>query len=286
KRASLPTSVAQALLERGTLLDRIDTSPVLEAAAGVTATAVSRELFINIGEARSSLGRFGPLNATLHSYRRSSAVQSATDAIIEAMLEIIGRRAPVLPFLPTSDPGVLTVASEAKHDAVRETIVRKAIANLPAAHTLEGIVWSVESVWNREATLLLLLVIWLSELKPYIEGRIAFSSELRGYYEALGEALGLHVKIGTMRQAYWSLSHGARAIWTLDPRPREVAEIRSNASAARFVKRVQHLFVGSAVRTQAIHALTTHLAKRTHVSVKRIHEALSAVTNTTHSTRT
>lgn len=286
KRSSLPTSVANALFDRGALLEKIDTSAVLEAAAGITPTQVQRELFINVGEARRSLARFGPLSVRISSFRRSSAVQSAIDAIVEAMLEIIGRRAPALPFAPTADPDLMTVASHTKHDSRREAIARQAIATLPPAHTLEGIFWSAESVWTRESILLLLLVLWLSEIKPYIEGRIAFANELRGHYQALGDALGMHVKIGTMRQAYWALSHGPRALWVLDPKPHDAAEIRSNLTAARFTKRAQHLFAGSAARAQAIGMFSTQLAKRTHISAKRIHELLQSITRTTPSMRT
>lgn len=285
KRTSLPTSVANALFDRSSLLEKIDSSPVLQAAAGITPTQVQRELYINIGEARRSLARFGPLSVRISSFRRSGAVQNAIDAIVEAMLEIIGRRAPVLPFLPTADPGVLLVASHPKHDSKREAIARQAIAALPPAHTLEGIFWSAESVWTRESILLLLLVLWLSEMKPYIEGRIAFANELRGQYQALGDALGMHVKIGTMRQAYWALSHGARGVWVLDPKPHDAGDIRSNLTAARFTKRTQHLFAGSAARAQAIAMFSTQLAKRTHISGKRIHELLATITNTAPSTR-
>lgn len=286
KRAALPTSAANALLDRSSLLERIDTSPVLQAAAGVTPTSLQRELFINVGEARSALARFGPLNAKVNSYRRSAAVSGAIDAIVEAMLEIIGRRAPTLALVPTADADILTVASLPKFAGVKEAIVRQAIAALPDAHSLEGIFWSAESVWSRESMLLLLLVLWVSEVKPYVEGRIAFARELRGHYQALGEALGMHVTIGTMRQAYWSLSRGPRALWLLDPKANDAAEVRSNLTAARFTKKAQHVFAGSAARAQAIAMFSAQIAKRTHVSVKRIHELLAEITHTAPSMRT
>ncbi|MFN2529128.1 MAG: TerB N-terminal domain-containing protein [Candidatus Baltobacteraceae bacterium] len=285
KRTSLPTSVANALFDRGALLEKIDTAALLDAAAGVTATRVQRELYINIGEARRSLARFGPLSVRISSFRRSDAVQTTIDAIVEALLEIIGRRAPKLPFTATADPDLMTVASHPKLHSMRETIGRQAIAALPPAHTLDGIFWSAESVWNRETILMLLLVLWLSEIKPYIEGRIAFASELRSYYQALGDALGMHVKIGTMRQAYWMLSHGPRAVWVLDPKAHEAADIRSNITAARFTKRAQHLFAGSAARAQSISLFATQLAKRTHISSRRIHELLAITTRTAPSMR-
>ena len=81
KRTSLPTAVANALLERAALLEKIDTSPVLEAAAGITPSAILRELFVNVGEARSALARFGPLSTRISSFRRSSAVAGAIDAV-------------------------------------------------------------------------------------------------------------------------------------------------------------------------------------------------------------
>ncbi|MDQ6929540.1 MAG: TerB N-terminal domain-containing protein [Candidatus Eremiobacteraeota bacterium] len=285
KRGALPTSAASALLERSSLLEKIDTSPILDAASGVTPTSLQRELFINVGEARSALVRFGPLAAKIQSYRRSASVTGAIDAIVEAMLEIIGRRAPMLALVPSADPELITIAAVPKIAGVKEAIVRRAIAALPDPHSLEGIFWSAESVWTRESILLLLLVLWVSEIKPYVEGRIAFARELRGHYQAAGEALGMHVTIGTMRQAYWSLSRGQRALWLLDPRAQDAADVRSNLTAARFTKKTQHLFAGSAARAQAIAMFSAQIAKRTHVSVKRIHELLSEITHTAPSMR-
>ena len=263
----------------------IDTSPVIAFAENVTPTALRRELFGNIGATRSALERFGPLHTTILSYKRSSAVQNAIDAIVEAMFEIVGQAIPNREVMLSADPTVMLVASVPRNDPGRAAIVRTAVAALPEALTLEGAVWTIESVLGAEPLLLLLLVLWLSESKPYIEGRIAFSHGLRKYYEAVGDRITMHATIGTMRRAFWTLSRGARALWTLDPMPLQPADIKTSVTGARFQKKLQHVFAGSAPRAQAIAKIGAQLARRTHTPKSRIFEVVTAATGTSPSMR-
>ncbi|HEY8298502.1 MAG TPA: TerB N-terminal domain-containing protein [Candidatus Baltobacteraceae bacterium] len=259
-----------ALRHYEALASEVDTHPVVAASVGVTATAIQRQLFANVGDARVYLARFGALNKLVFSYKRSTAVQTAIDTIVEAMLHLIGQATPRDRKQPASE---------------REAIVHAALAGLPAADSLAGIAWSAHAVWEPDALLVLLLVLWLSDVKPYVEGRIAFSAELRGHYGTIGDRLGLYATVGTMRKAYWSLSHGSRAVWRLDPPVTDASQIKTSVSGARFTRALQHLFVGSVARAEAMNEIVAQLARRTRTSRAHVIDLLTETTGTAPTTR-
>ncbi|MDQ2872312.1 MAG: TerB N-terminal domain-containing protein [Candidatus Eremiobacteraeota bacterium] len=266
-------ALMRELGKHSALLSNIDTAAVIEAAHGVTATAIPQTLFANLGHVRTGMARFGPLQRSIHSYKRSSAVTHAIDATVEAMLEMVG------------GPIVTMVSSPARSAVTREAIVRKAVANFPQADTIDGLLWAATSLWSAESLLLLIIVLWLSDVKPYIEGRVAFSSELRGTFETLAKALGLHSTIGSMRKAFWTLGRGVRAVWKLDPEPTDISQVRTNGTAARFIRSLQRELVGSATRSKALQAILAQLARRTHVPATQIQQLLAETTGTAPNTR-
>lgn len=298
KRPWLRQSTYQRIISQEELLNAIDTSAVLVAAKTAAPTELSQSAFINMGAAQQSLRRFGNLKITYPSYQRSTVVQQVIDEIAEAILQMLGIQAPKQQYSGhhlREDPEIITqlvVGSGSSgvpivRPAATRSIIDHVVASLPPADTLDGVLWTIDQrTWSNEALTLLLLVLWLSDTKPFIEGRILFSTELRRYYEAIAEDLNVGHTIGSARRAFSDLGLGVRAIWTLDPRPENLTDIRVNITGARFIKGIQHALVGSAARTTVINAvtltLTQHL-KKTHYEVCDI---FTKTTGTTPDMRT
>lgn len=259
------------------MLREVDFSALLKAATQPNVETAQRALFSGLGWPVQRLQQFGPMDATIARFSESSEVRKAVYNIVMTIQHLSGAppsryvSAPVYRRSEFSGPLPESV----------EMVVRKATNSLPDANGVDGLLWSIDRVFDDTGLLLLLLVLWLSELKPFIEGRIAFSGELRLRYEAIGRRLGLQATIGSLRRDYWMLSHGPRAVWTLSPSPASVNDIKTGITDARFTRSMQHLLLGSAVRGEAIHALAVRLARRRRKSGDEVKAIMEEETGTT-----
>lgn len=258
------------------MLGNVDTSAILEAAAGRPPPIGKRMLFSGLGWPSDSLRRFGPLTVELPRYSQMSDVRHAVLGVINAVLELSG----TAPLRSASHRGAVASTAPVAAREQTERIVTRALDGLPNVASLEGLLWTVERVLDDSVLVLLLLVLWLAEVKPYIEGRITFSGELRGHYEMLGGRLGLPLTIGSLRNDFWMLSHGARAVWTIDPTAATVNDIKTGLTAARFTRAMQHLLVGSAARAKVVHTLCKRLGQRRRTSSEQVRQVLAEATGT------
>lgn len=298
KRPWIDQTIYQRIVRQKALLEAIDTSSVLAAAKNVTPMELSQPAFVNMGATQQSLRRFGNLKITYRSYQRATALQQAVDAVVEAILQMLGIKPPDDRFQAhagSENPELVTrlVGGSGSRGvpivrpAVAQGIIDKVVAKLPSADSLEGILWTIDQrTWSNEALTMLLLVLWLSDSKPFVEGRVLFSTELRHYYEAIAEALNIEHTIGAARHAFWDIGLGVRAIWTLDPTPESLTDIRVNTTGARFSKGAQHALVGSAARTKVISAITPKLARHRKRARDGVYEIFSKTTGTTPDMRT
>lgn len=259
------------------LLRDVDFSALLKTATQQNVKTAQRVLFSGLGWPSQRLQQFGPMDATIARFSESLEVREAVYNIVMTIQHLSG--APPPRYVP---PPVYRKSEfpEPPPESV-EMVVRKAIGSLPDANEMDGLLWSIDRVFDDTGLILLLLVLWLSELKPFIEGRIAFSGELRKRYEAIGRRLGLQASIGSLRRDYWMLSHGPRAVWTLSPSPASLNDIKTGITDARFTRSMQQLLLGSAVRGEAIHALAVRLARRRRKSGDEVKAIMGEETGAT-----
>lgn len=250
------------------MLRAVDTSSLLEIADQHSPTPERVNLFHDMGWAAARLQLFGPLEANVIRFSRSDSIRDAVVNLLVALNDLSG--APPVKYNPRPAP------VPTSDDTIGEA-VRKAIGSLPQTSSIEGLIWSVERVFDDGALLLLMLVLWL-ENKPYIEGAISFSKDLRSLYEGVGADLGFNATIGTMRRDFWTLSHGPRAVWVLEPAPNVPNDVKTGVTVARFTKEMQHLLRGSAAREQAMHALAVRIARRRRTSADVVKTAFESHT--------
>lgn len=242
------------------VFQQIDTRVLVPIAQGARTAKRPQMLFNNIGWVRSHLGQFGPLNVDVRRYGETKKVQEAVVTLLESLNELAGGP-PVHRPGRAYQPLFKDQEPTPKLTGPVGELVRDAVASLPNPNTMEGLQWSIERIFDDGALVLLMLVLWL-ENKPYIEGAIAFASELRIFYERIGARLGFYAKIGTLRSDFWALSNGARAVWRLEPIPEAPGDIKTRVTVARFSKSMQHLLRGSEARGKVIHTLAVRIARR------------------------
>lgn len=133
------------------------------------------------------------------------------------------------------------------------------IPEIPPPLTLNGLLFSIRFSWNPDVLVLLTTVIGLSIRYPFIDGRIDFSKILRDPFEGMSKYFRLKGTLGTMRQSYFTLSSGTRAIWQIEPIISESSEIKMGTTIARFHKPLQHALIGTNDRRAILSALVTSL---------------------------
>ncbi len=251
-------------------LEAMDTGSVLFAAEMAPATQVRRTLFQGLQPAAESFSRFGALVVPYSAVEFTPYLQFTIDTVVETAMTMIGQAifgsTAAVVRLPTADPEVTLV--EAPMTAVdsaitlREQIVLRAVAPLPTTDTLDGVLWYARGLMSQDAAMVLAVVLCLSTRKPYIEGKIAFSAELREACDTFATAFGKRVTIGTMRNAFYTLGTGPRKIWMLEPEIEDRKELRSGKVAARFSRPLQAVLAGSDARDRLLEALFQRIGTR------------------------
>jgi hypothetical protein len=149
---------------------------------------------------------------------------------------------------------------------------------LPASDTVEGLRLSIRGLWDADMRITMAVVLWQAEIKPYIEGEISFSRDLRKKHEAVSAALGIDGGIGALRRGFFYLTRGTRAPWRLDVDAPVASDLRMGTSCARFATELQHRLRGSAARARILADLIEQVAQDTHKSRSEIVNALVAGT--------
>jgi hypothetical protein len=259
-----------AVMQALPVLEAMDTGVVLTAAEMAPSTKVTRYLFQGLQLAGPSLSRFGPLTVEYSAVELTPYLRFTIDTLVETAMTMIGR--PVAGHTAqalrqaTADPEVTLVENPGTMPesaiALREQIVRRSVAQMPTTDTLEGVLWYVNGLMPHDAATVLAVVLCLSTRKPYIEGKIAFSGELREACDAFAGGFDERVTIGTLRNAFFTLGSGPRKLWTLEPEIEDRAQLRSGKAAARFTRPLQGVFAGSDARDRTVEALFHRIGTR------------------------
>jgi len=130
-----------------------------------------------------------------------------------------------------------------------------------AVDTIEGLKRTLTLTADEGMLTLMGLVLHLSDVKPYVEGLIAYSSEGRGYFTAAAETLGIEGGIGPYRRSFYDLTTGRRAPWILEP-PTPLAGMKMGVAGARFTRGLQRALLGADPRGEVYRWLCTQLAEQ------------------------
>lgn len=149
---------------------------------------------------------------------------------------------------------------------------------LPPSDTVEGLRLSIKGLWDADMRITMAVVLWQADIKPYIEGEISFSRDLRKKHEAFTVALGIEGGIGALRRGFFYLTRGLRAPWRLDVEAPVAADLRMGTASARFSTGLQHQLRGSAARARILADLIEQIAQDTRKSRSEIVAALVAGT--------
>jgi TerB N-terminal domain len=149
---------------------------------------------------------------------------------------------------------------------------------LPSSDTVEGLRLSINGLWDADMRITMAVVLWQAEIKPYVEGEIAFSRDLRKKHEAFTAELGIDGGIGALRRGFFYLTRGPRAPWRLDVEAPVAADLRMGTACARFTTELQHQLRGSATRARILADLIEQVAQDTRKSRPEIVAALVAGT--------
>jgi hypothetical protein len=234
------------------LFPNIDTAEILAVAKRSADVPVEPYcVFTQLGSTIMDLLRFGPGVVSVRRYSESETVEQGVLSLVLALNDLLGS-----PVVYQRQPYGHTGMSEMLAKAFAATA-----ESLPSRASLDGIAWNVEHIYSDTCLVLVALVLRL-ESKPYVEGAIAFSRDLRRLYESVGTQIHLSPTIGSLRKDYWMLSRGQRALWELSPAPSSHGEIQSNVTVARFSKDLQRLLRGSETRGRVIDLATVALAQR------------------------
>jgi hypothetical protein len=144
--------------------------------------------------------------------------------------------------------------------------------------TLEGLEQTVQTLWDFEMCLLMGLVLWLADSKPYVEGLIAFSRELRLKYETLSSSLHSERGIAPYRRAFYALSQGKLAPWILDTQSTNALDLKIGQTSARFNIALQHALRGSSARARLFTRLALRIAGDCQASKSEILDAFQNAT--------
>jgi hypothetical protein len=201
----------------------------------------------------------------------------------EAIMTLLREAAAIVgdTSLATADPDIEFVRAPGtvQRVPIDRSSARPAVRDgLATFNTLAGLEFSIGAFWSDEMRALMALVLWQAEAKPYVEGLIAFSRELRIKYDAFATASGAETGLGPYRRAFFELSAGKRAPWSLDVHAGVPSDIRIAKANARFVKGLQHELRGSAARAQVLYLLAGYIARARDMSEGSVMDALGAAT--------
>jgi hypothetical protein len=231
-------------------------------------------------------GYAGNVPGLPNGYRRSVQVPSfvqpgsptleAILALVREAMDIIGDST-VVPADP--DLEFVRVPGTVQRVPIdRSTVRPEGRDELTAFDGLAGFGLSINSFWNDDMRVLMALVLWQADVKPYIEGVIAFSRDLRIKYDALATALGAETGLGPYRRAFFNLSTGTRAPWSLDADAQAAIDVKMGKANARFVKGLQHDLRGSAAQGQILTLLVSGIARDRNTSPAAVVDALATAT--------
>lgn len=266
------------------IVDRLRSSaaedPILAAACSREPKFVTRELFRGLpaiqrfmkqqnSPLRPSLLFYGMVAARLLSYYDTARVRHVAEELVRGAIEMVGATRPVL----TNDivPTVVSGGGE-KRVPIRR---RRGATVLPASDSLEGLIATVRIALGWESLLLLGLVLRLSESKPWIEGQIALSPELRTYLDRAIAAVGREGGASTVKRAYYRLTAGSRAPWIGESAIADLRRIKMNVTRVRFARNLQRELIGSVARERCILEIVKVVADILKIAPAQVDQALA-----------
>jgi len=262
----------QALREEAT------EDPILVAAQ--TAGPVKRETPPFQGYRTSEfLNPMLPSNAVIATWYGRPAVQKAALALLRQARAFWDEPSITQPRTSEESPAGENLAFVEKAGAEKRVPIRgKSAAKLPSdAGTVTGLKRTLTLMGDEYVFVLMGLVLHLTDIKPYIEGQIAYSRELRTIFETACEKLGLKSGLGPYRQSFYYLANGKRAPWTLEP-PSTLAEMKMNVARARFDRALQRELLGSDPRGELYRWVCDRLSSERGRPASDVHAAFEAAT--------
>jgi hypothetical protein len=203
------------------------------------------------GGNRFRRGQDGQLNALIPSYLETARVRHEIERLVAEALSFVDGDA-------------------------SSSIPRSRANKYPEPDTLEGLIVTARYALSEEALILLAVVLRMSEIKPWIEGQIALSKDLRAVCDRAFAGVGVEGGLSALKRAYFALVSGSRAPWTCEDRPAEANSLKLNTTRARFARNLQRELLGSASRNHIVDEITSILAERRDASLADIAKALSA----------
>lgn len=243
--------------------------PVLEALRGMKPKVGLQNVFAGIYalERLARKDKTGPLR--IHegfSFRAKVESFFAAPAARAALLDLFDEAAALVSPAPILAKPALPPTVAAGTAASRVPIVRRGkSADLALApfDTLDGLLETARIALGAEAVTILALVLAMSETKPFIEGQIALSRDLREACDLALAALSVKGGVGFVKRGYHALLCGPRAPWCLEGEvPAESSALKMMQTKARFVRGLQHALTGSVARAHALAEIARIAAQR------------------------
>jgi len=209
---------------------------------------------------RVHLMKLFPPHPPLGSRHENVAAMRAAEELLDEALALL------LPASSTDAPGLASMseiqfaetASREKHVPIHRATTP---LTLPAVDTIEGLKRTLALTADEGMLTLMGLVLHLSDVKPYVEGLIAYSSEGRGYFTAAAEALGIESGLGAYRRSFYDLTTGRRAPWILEPQT-QLPGMRMGVAGARFIRGLQRALLGADPRGEIYSWLCARLGEQ------------------------
>jgi hypothetical protein len=266
----------QAILEVFSRMRRLTaTDPLLAAAVAGEPKLVVREVFSDVPEiARLARAKQAYLRIPRGSYSVTAKIPSfiVTARVKRAVSELVADAHNLV--VPVCEP-VSTVTSGGGERRVPIRRSRSLVSTLPQPDTADGLVATARLSMRWESIVVLAVVLRMSEVKPWIEGQIAISRDLRAAVDRTLEAVGQKTGLGTLKRGFFHLIVGSRAPWTCEEVPVDPNLLKMNVSRARFARNLQRELIGSIVRDRVVCDLADIMADRLSVTREVASAALS-----------
>jgi hypothetical protein len=256
--------------------------PILRKATAGEPKRVRREIFADADRLLRRAGLQEPeygirgsavagITAKIPSFHATSRVRRVIRDLTADAVALVGG-------LPQEGTGRDASVSENAGLTVKIRRAPSLVDALPARDTIAGVLATGQISLPWESLLLLAVVLRMSDAKPYIEGLITMSADLRAAVDEACGTIGLDRGIGTCKRGFFYLLAGIRAPWwSEEPLPADPHLLKVASARARFHRNLQRELLGSIARERVLREVCELLAERARRDVAAVHAAVVSI---------
>lgn len=224
------------------------------------------------------LAPYFPEKWSVSTWYMGAGARKAARALFKEAMALVSTDYQTRSLGTSTDPGMVMVdvPGEQHRQPIRRSKARRTAA--PEFDTVEGLQFTLHVTADDSMLMLFGLVLHLCDVKPYIEGQIAYARPLRVSFERAAKALEMETGLGHFRQSFYYLASGARAPWTLEPAPSHPGAMQMGELNARFVRGLQRALLGSDPRGSLYRWVVDQLATRRQKTAAEVVAGFEAAT--------